>query len=160
MIYNIFIYTFIQSSSNMPPKRRLLVELNNLKQSPPPGISIHKADGLDQWLIDIVVLDNNPLYEDQTYRLEFTFSNSYPLDSPQVRFVKTSQTPTVPIHPHIYSNGHICLDLLGSGWSPIQTVGSICISLQSMLTGNDRNERPPDDDRYVKHAPKNPKDAR
>lgn len=28
------------------------------------------------------------------------------------------------------------LDLLGNEWTPIQNVESICISLQSMLTGN------------------------
>jgi len=56
------------------------------------------------------------------------------------------------MHPHIYSNGIICLDLLGSsGWSPVQTVESICMSLQSMLTANTRDERPPGDKEFVAH---------
>jgi ubiquitin-conjugating enzyme E2 W len=29
--------------------------------------------------MDIRVLDDNPLYMDQTYRLRFKFSNSYPI---------------------------------------------------------------------------------
>lgn len=54
------------------------------------------------------------------------------------------------MHPHIYSNGIICLDLLStSGWSPVQTVESVCMSLQSMLTANTRDERPPGDSEFV-----------
>lgn len=29
--------------------------------------------------MDIKVLDDNPLYRDQTYRLKFTFSSKYPI---------------------------------------------------------------------------------
>lgn len=53
--------------------------------------------------------------------------------------------PEIPIHPHVYSNGVICLDLLsnGNGWSPVQSVESVCMSIQSMLTGNTKNGTPP-----------------
>lgn len=54
------------------------------------------------------------------------------------------------MHPHIYSNGIICLDLLSSsGWSPVQTCESVCMSIQSMLTANSRDERPPGDSEFV-----------
>lgn len=57
----------------------------------------------------------------------------------------------IPIHPHVYSNGIICLDLLGTaGWSPVQSVESVCMSLQSMLTGNSKNERPQGDQEFVR----------
>ena len=55
----------------------------------------------------------------------------------------------IPIHPHIYTNGIICLDLLGTaGWSPVQSVESVCMSIQSMLTGNNKNERPQGDAQF------------
>jgi ubiquitin-conjugating enzyme E2 W len=55
------------------------------------------------------------------------------------------------MHPHVYTNGFICLDLLGrQGWSPVQNVQSVCMSIQSMLTGNTKNERPPGDEEFVR----------
>ncbi|EGD90073.2 hypothetical protein H112_02547, partial [Trichophyton rubrum D6] len=121
--------------------KRLSKELIKMQNSLPPGVTVAKADNLEQWEMDIRVLDDNPIYKDETYRLRFTFSKNYPIEAPEVQFISlpaTSETPRpIPMHPHIYSNGIICLDLLGSaGWSPIQSVESVCMSIQSMLTGN------------------------
>lgn len=136
--------------------------------------------------MDIKVLDNNPLYQNETYRLKFRFGTSYPIgmplstlrhwvnqrlelthaltrrfpftEPPEVVFVKLADRP-IPIHPHVYSNGIICLDLLGQqGWSPVQNVESVCMSLQSMLTGNSKNERPPGDEDFVRGNRLRPKD--
>ena len=99
--------------------------------------------------------------------MKFTFSQSYPIEvyclrtptlqfeadacspqAPEVVFVR-DETHPIPIHPHIYSNGIICLDLLGTaGWSPVQSVESVCMSIQSMLTGNTKNVRPEGDDAF------------
>ncbi|KAJ9648496.1 hypothetical protein H2199_001351 [Coniosporium tulheliwenetii] len=123
--------------------RRLQKELQKVyAHPPPPGITLVQADNLETWLMDIRVLDDNPIYRNQTYRLKFVFSGSYPIEAPEVTFVKTESHP-IPMHPHIYSNGIICLDLLDrQGWSPVHNVESVCMSLQSMLTGNTKNERP------------------
>ena len=45
----------------------------------PPGISIVKSDNLEEWQMDIKVLDDNPLYKGQIYRLKFLFSDKYPI---------------------------------------------------------------------------------
>jgi len=106
--------------------------------------------------MDIRVLDSNPIYANATYRLRFRFSDKYPIDPPEVVFVPVS-TPTckrgIPLHPHIYSNGIICLDLLGTqGWSPVHNVESVSMSLQSMLTGNTKAEKPPGDEEFVRRT--------
>jgi hypothetical protein len=53
------------------------------------------------------------------------------------------------MHPHIYSNGHICLDILydsaNGGWSPALTMNKVALSLRSMLASNTDKRRPPGD---------------
>jgi len=138
--------------------KRLGKELSKINNSLPPGIELVSADNFEEWTLDIRVLDNNPLYQGQTYRLKFKFASTYPIEPPEVVFVKLPDRP-IPIHPHIYSNGIICLDLLGQqGWSPVQNVESVCMSLQSMLTGNSKNERPPGDEEFVRANRLRPKD--
>lgn len=50
-----------------------------MKEHLPPGILIAKAENLEEWQMDLQVLDENPLYKHQTYRLKFTFSPKYPI---------------------------------------------------------------------------------
>ncbi|MCJ1478452.1 hypothetical protein MMC13_007132 [Lambiella insularis] len=139
--------------------KRLGKELMKVQSTLPPGITLVAAPDLKEWLMDIRVLDANPIYLDQIYRLRFRFTQSYPIEAPEVTFTSCNDPPRpIPMHPHIYSNGIICLDLLGTaGWSPVQNVESICMSIQSMLTGNTKNERPPGDEEVVRsqQRPKN-----
>ncbi|KAI9802407.1 MAG: hypothetical protein M1825_002790 [Sarcosagium campestre] len=121
------------------------------------GISIASASDLQEWQMDIQVLDDNPIYKGETYRLRFKFTGSYPIEAPEVTFLRAPDRP-IPVHPHVYSNGIICLDLLGNqGWSPVQSVESVCMSIQSMLTGNSKNERPPGDEEFVRRNTLSPR---
>ncbi|KAL1902764.1 hypothetical protein Sste5346_000674 [Sporothrix stenoceras] len=124
----------------------------------PPGITLVSSENLEEWMADIQVLDQNPLYVGETYRLKFRFPPAYPIEPPEVVFLQVPDRP-IPMHPHVYSNGIICLDLLGQqGWSPVQNVESVCMSLQSMLTGNTKNERPPGDADFVRTNRLRPRD--
>ncbi|KAH0608900.1 uncharacterized protein H6S33_001128 [Morchella sextelata] len=146
----------------MSHARRLQRELQKMHQDVPvPGITMVNTENFTQWQMDIEVLDQNPIYHGKIFRLNFKFTENYPIEAPEVMFVRAIDRE-IPMHPHIYSNGVICLDLLssGNGWSPVQSVESVCMSIQSMLTGNTKNERPHGDEQFVLGAGRSPRHIR
>lgn len=60
----------------------------------------------DVWLISFTGAAGT-LYAGETYTLRIRFTSDYPMDSPECVFLLPA-----PVHTHIYSNGHICLNIL------------------------------------------------
>ncbi|BGP26434.1 ubiquitin-conjugating enzyme E2 W [Rhodotorula toruloides] len=164
--------------------KRLQKELAELQQKgPPAGCRLIQAENLEEWVFALQVHES--VFAGEEFALRFRFSTSYPIDasqSPEVTFVTTAPFRP-PEHPHVYTNGHICASVLGSGWSPVLNVQSLllCIvislfllrwltssfplecsisTIQSMLASCKKKELPPDNDRYIRNAPKSPKDTR
>ncbi|KLO11300.1 UBC-like protein [Schizopora paradoxa] len=135
--------------------RRLSKELKELNTECPAGIKLVEASNFDKWILGIEVLGDS-LYKGESFLLKFTFDPGYPISAPAVQFVVDSEHEA-PLHPHVYSNGHICASILGDAWSPVLSVSAVCITLQSMLASCKKKERPEGNDRYVRFAPENPK---
>ncbi|TRY99670.1 hypothetical protein DNTS_027991 [Danionella cerebrum] len=126
-----------------------------LQSDPPPGMTLNERsvqNTITEWFIDMEGAPGT-LYEGEKFQLLFKFSSRYPFDSPQVMFTGEN----IPIHPHVYSNGHICLSILTEDWSPALSVQSVCLSIISMLSSCKEKRRPPDNSFYVKTCNKNPK---
>ncbi|XP_034104269.1 ubiquitin-conjugating enzyme E2 W isoform X1 [Drosophila sulfurigaster albostrigata] len=136
-------------------ERRLHKELMSLIKEPPPGVTVDTESvqqNLSEWKINIKGFEGT-LYEGEDFQLLFKFNNKYPFDSPEVTFIGSN----IPVHPHVYSNGHICLSILTEDWSPALSVQSVCLSIASMLSSCREKKRPPDNTLYVKTCNKNPK---
>ncbi|KAK2139774.1 hypothetical protein LSH36_1623g00007 [Paralvinella palmiformis] len=142
----------------MAMEKRLQKELQALVNDPPVGIKVDAdqiGQNLSEWLVNV---DGAPgsIYNGEKFQLQFKFGSRYPFESPQVVFVG----PNIPVHPHVYSNGHICLSILTDDWSPALSVQSVCLSVVSMLSSCKEKKRPPDNAIYVKTCSKNPKKTR
>ena len=95
----------------MAASKRLTKEHKSLLENPPAGVKLSTTVfHPSQWQATIFGVPGS-LYAGETFTLQFTFNDKYPFDSPEVVFVGTA-----PVHPHIYSNGHICLSVLDSDW--------------------------------------------
>jgi ubiquitin-conjugating enzyme E2 W len=133
-------------SSN--PNYRIQRELKAFLSSPPPGLSV-KISGRNVrlWIVTLT-MPSNTIYAGETYRLRIQFPADYPTSPPSVYFL-----PPTPRHEHVYTNGDICLSLLGTDWRPIMTAQSVAQAIMSILCGAQRKSLPMDNARHAGNKP-------
>ncbi|BGP44181.1 Ubiquitin-conjugating enzyme E2 C [Rhodotorula kratochvilovae] len=125
------------ASSAANVAKRLQSELMSLMMSPPAaGISAFPESDSDltYWVGRLEGAEGT-VYEGHTYAISLRFPADYPYKAPTVRFESTCYHPNVDLH------GNICLDILKEKWSPALSVGTVLVSLQSLL-GEPNNASP------------------
>merc|ERR1719350_1035559 len=92
-----------------PALKRLQKELRSFVSDPPEGLELEggETEDLGTWRVKVRGPPTT-LYHGEEFLLQFKFGMKYPFDSPEVTFIGDS----IPVHQHIYSNGHICLSIL------------------------------------------------
>ncbi|CRH01637.1 ubiquitin-conjugating enzyme E2, putative [Plasmodium relictum] len=118
---------------------RIQKELNNFLKNPPINctIDVH-PNNIRVWIVQYVGLENT-IYANEVYKIKIIFSNDYPLKPPTVYFL---QKP--PKHTHVYSNGDICLSLLGDDYNPSLSISGLILSIISMLSSAKEKKLPID----------------
>ena len=126
---------------------RISRELAEFQRSPPEGCKLTLGKNLNVW---IITLTGSPgtIFEGEKYKLRVAFPPDYPASPPSVYFLQ----PT-PRHPHVYTNGDICLSLLGEGWSPNLTVPKLALSILSMLSSAKHKGVPQDNSNHAGNQP-------
>ncbi|KAA0155963.1 hypothetical protein FNF27_00248 [Cafeteria roenbergensis] len=111
-----------------PSRRRLLKDLEKLRREPAHGVTAAPLeDNIMKWQALIIGPDDSP-WEGGTFNLRMHFSEEYPNKAPEIVFVSSL------FHPNVYKDGRICLDILQSKWSPVNTVQAVLVSIQSLLS--------------------------
>ncbi|CXJ03983.1 ubiquitin-conjugating enzyme E2, putative [Plasmodium berghei] len=118
---------------------RIQKELHNFLKNPPINctLDVH-PNNIRIWIVKYVGLENT-IYANEAYKIKIIFPNDYPLKPPIVYFL---QKP--PKHTHVYSNGDICLSLLGNDYNPSLSISGLVLSIISMLSSAKEKKLPID----------------
>ncbi|KAF2718685.1 hypothetical protein K431DRAFT_322260 [Polychaeton citri CBS 116435] len=116
--------------------RRLQKEIQSVLEDKHCGITLASPSGGDaSELTDLTHFHGHfkgppdTPYEGGKYHVDIRIPSDYPFKPPEMRFI------TKIWHPNVSSQtGAICLDTLKEAWSPILTLKSALISLQSLLS--------------------------
>ena len=125
--------------------KRIAKELEECRQDKLSGVTlllVHEDDLTH--LIGVFKGPPGTPYEGGNFHIDIHIPSEYPFKPPQMRFI------TKIYHPNISSvTGAICLDILKDTWTPILTLKSSLISLQSLLQSPEPND--PQDAEVAKH---------
>ncbi|PCH40467.1 hypothetical protein WOLCODRAFT_136893 [Wolfiporia cocos MD-104 SS10] len=124
--------------------RRVNKEIADCKNDKQSNISIELVDSSPFHLIGAFDGPEGTPYEGGHFQVDISIPDSYPFQPVKMKFI------TKVYHPNISSaSGAICLDILKDAWSPVLTLKSTLISLQSLLCSPE--PRDPQDAEVAKH---------
>jgi len=124
--------------------RRVKKEIQDIQNDKQAELTIELVDDSIFHLIGSFPGPQGTCYEGGRFQVDIVVPETYPFVALKMRFI------TKVYHPNISSaSGAICLDILKDNWSPILTLKSTLISLQSLLCTPEPSD--PQDAEVAKH---------
>ncbi|KAK8776995.1 hypothetical protein V5799_029668 [Amblyomma americanum] len=151
--------SFEHEESSPQCRLRTKRDIMDLYAEPPPGVYIEPEEDNITKIHALVLGPEGTPYEGGFFHFLLQCPPDYPIQPPRVRFM-TTDSGRVRFNPNLYENGKVCLSILGTwegpAWSPAQCIGSVLISIQSLMTENpyynepgfETERRPGDAKRY------------
>ncbi|XP_043911329.1 ubiquitin-conjugating enzyme E2 Z [Protopterus annectens] len=124
---------------------RIKRDIMSIYKEPPPGMFV-VPDAQDMTKIHALIIGpfDTP-YEGGFFLFLFRCPPDYPIHPPRVKLMTTGNN-TVRFNPNFYRSGKVCLSILGTwtgpAWSPAQSISSVLISIQSLMTENPYHNEP------------------
>ena len=134
-------------NSGMTGNSRIQKEIKSFLESPPDGCKLIVGSNIRSWIVCITGAPGT-IYSGEEYKLKINFPKDYPTKPPSVYFLKPC-----PRHQHVYTNGDICLNLLGKDWRPTMTAQMLAISILSMLSSAKEKKIPQDNAMHAEAVP-------
>eukprot|EP00922_Rhytidocystis_sp_ex-Travisia-forbesii_P029175 GHVS01042727.1.p1 GENE.GHVS01042727.1~~GHVS01042727.1.p1 ORF type:complete len:163 (-),score=23.46 GHVS01042727.1:188-676(-) len=116
-------------------RRRIISDIMRLSSDPPHGVAAAPFDNNIMFFHAVIAGPEETLWETASFHMLIHFSEEYPSEPPDVRFLSRM------FHPNIYIDGKICLDILQNQWSAMYDISAVLTSIQSLL--NDPNPNSP-----------------
>ena len=115
---------------------RIMGDLNNVQREPLDGILVVPDEDRNNICHALIIGPPDTPYELGMLRFLLEFPNEYPFEPPRVTLL-TTDGGRVRFNPNLYSCGKVCLSILGTwsgpGWSSAQNIGSLLLSIRSVL---------------------------
>lgn len=139
--------------------QRIKKDITEIYTEPPPFICVVPDQSNITKIHALVIGPADTPYEGGFFHFFIRCPPTYPISPPKVRLITTGGG-TVRFNPNLYRNGKVCLSILGtwSGppWSASQSLSSVLISIQSLMSekpyhnepGYEHERRPGDSKKY------------
>ncbi|CAF1420845.1 unnamed protein product [Rotaria sordida] len=124
---------------------RIKRDISNLLKDPPPGIFIAPEPDDITKIHALVVGPLDTPYQGGFFYFILRCPPDYPFQPPRCLLMTTGNN-TVDFHPSLNRNGKIFLSIIntwdGPSWRPAQSLSSLLVSIQSLLSPNPYHDEP------------------
>lgn len=114
---------------------RIIHDIMDLINDPIDGIEIKMNKENIYKQICLIIGPKDTPYFGGYYFFDIEFPNDYPKNPPKLKMI--TNDGNVRFNPNLYENGKVCLSILGTwsgpSWSPIMTLKTILLSIQSLM---------------------------